>query len=140
MSQHRKGFFGQVRSPHHAELSLLLLSIIVTIVIEILEKSERNPREILQKILEKTQRNPREILEKILEKSQRNPREILDRSQRNPREILEESQRNLGSLCNVKIKKSLSESVSESVTRSPIELFWTAKKQNQFSSKLSTLK
>ena len=39
MSQHRKGFFGQVRSPHHAELSLLLLSIIVTIVIEILEKS-----------------------------------------------------------------------------------------------------
>ena len=39
MSQHRKGFFGQVRSPHHAGLSLLLLSIIVTIVIEIREKS-----------------------------------------------------------------------------------------------------
>ena len=36
--------------------------------------------------------------------------------------------KSLGSLCNVKIKKSLSESVSESVTRSPIELFWTAKK------------
>ena len=35
--------------------------------------------------------------------------------------------KSLGSLCNVKIKKSLSESVSESVTRSPIELFWTAK-------------
>ena len=34
-----KVFFGQVRSPHHTELSLLLLSIIVTIVIEILEKS-----------------------------------------------------------------------------------------------------
>ena len=39
--------------------------------------------------------------------------------------------KSLGSLCNVKIKKSLSESVSEWVsewvTRSPIELFWTAK-------------
>ena len=55
-SQHRKGFFGQVRSPHHAELSLLLLSIIVTIVIEILEKSKRNPREIL----DKSERNPTE--------------------------------------------------------------------------------
>ena len=39
MSQHRKGFFGQVRSPHHAELSLLLLSIIVTILQKILEES-----------------------------------------------------------------------------------------------------
>ena len=77
MSQHRKGFFGQVRSPHHAELSLLLLSIIVTIIIETLEKSQRNPREIVEEF------------------------------QRNPRGILEESQRNLGSLCNVKIKMSL---------------------------------
>ena len=114
MSQHRKGFFGQVRSPHHAELSLLLLSIIVTIVIEILEKSQRNPREIREKSYRKSQRKPREILEKSQRKSQRNPREILEKSQidprksqKNPREILEESQRNLGSLCNVKIKMSL---------------------------------
>ena len=40
MSRHRKGFFlGQVRSPTHAEWSLLLLSIIVTILQKILEES-----------------------------------------------------------------------------------------------------
>ena len=38
-------------------------------------------------------------------------------------------EKSLGSLCNVKIKShSLTHSLSESVTRSPIELFWTAKK------------
>ena len=40
--------------------------------------------------------------------------------------------KSLESLCNVKIKKSLSEWVSESVTRSPIELFWTAKNNFYF--------
>ena len=39
--------------------------------------------------------------------------------------------KSLGSLCNVKIKMSLTQSVSESVTRSPIELFWTAKNDRE---------
>ena len=37
----------------------------------------------------------------------------------------------LGSLCNVKSKSTVSESVTELVTRSPIELFWTAKKREK---------
>ena len=35
--------------------------------------------------------------------------------------------KSLGSLCNVKSKSTVSQSVTELVTRSPIELLWTAK-------------
>ena len=35
--------------------------------------------------------------------------------------------KSLGSLCNVKSKSTLSDRLSDSVIRSPIELLWTAK-------------
>ena len=48
--------------------------------------------------------------------------------------------KSLGSLCNVKIKShSVSQSVSQWVTRSPIELFWTAKNARLSSTSLKEL-
>ena len=40
--------------------------------------------------------------------------------------------KSLGSLCNVKSKSTVTQSVSQSVTRSPIELLWTAKNLKMF--------